>query len=47
MDMEIKELTQQRDLAQSRIQEMLQSTSDHRVSKTWVGGVVLLNLVYT
>ncbi|KAK1391662.1 kinesin-like protein NACK2 [Heracleum sosnowskyi] len=34
MSLEIKELTKQRDLAQSRIQEMLQSTSDNQVSKT-------------
>lgn len=41
MSLEIKELTQQRDLAQYRIQEMLQWTSDNQVSNTQVSEVIL------
>lgn len=36
MDKEIRELTHQRDLAQSRVEEMLRSGADHQASKTWV-----------
>ncbi|WOH04307.1 hypothetical protein DCAR_0623716 [Daucus carota subsp. sativus] len=36
MDSDIRDLTRERDLAQSRLQEMLESTSDNQVSETWV-----------
>lgn len=42
MDSDIRDLTRERDLAQSRLQEMLESTSDNQVSETWVGEVVIL-----
>lgn len=36
MEKEINELTQQRDLAQSRLQNSLQSVGDHYDSRHWV-----------
>lgn len=46
MDTEIRDLTRQRDLAQSRLQEMLQSSSDNQVSKTSVGKVILFEILF-
>lgn len=41
MDTEIRYLTQQRDLAESRVKEMQRSTSDNQVLRRWVSGVPL------